>query len=110
MCSDLSGGYEVFNGVDTQTQDVVRVLQVEALLVLLLVVDHPHCRHVVHDLTILGVEQVVTAVVTTVPAQINTMWSDCKQSLVVHHVVHNLTILGVEQVVTAVVTTVPAHK
>ena len=65
---DLSTGSEVLQRVDAEAQDVVIVAEVEALAVQLPVVDHTHRRHVVQHLAALSVEQVVPAVVTTVPA------------------------------------------
>lgn len=52
----LSCGHKVFDGVDTQTQDVIRVLRVELLGVLVPVVNNAGGSYVVHHLTILGVE------------------------------------------------------
>ena len=63
----LSSGNDVLDGMDAQTEYVVSVLGVEALRVILLVVHDPHRRHVVHDVSVRQVEQVVTTVVATVP-------------------------------------------
>lgn len=63
----LSSGCIVFQRVYGQADDVIIVAQVKPLTVLLSVVDHAHRRHMVHHLPGLGVEQVVSAVVATVP-------------------------------------------
>ena len=63
----LSSGNDVFDGMDAQTEYVVGVLGVEALRVVLFVVNDSHRRHVVHDVSVRQVEQVVTTVVATVP-------------------------------------------
>lgn len=65
----LSRSSIVLQRVDAEAQDVVVVTEVEALAVQLSVVDHTYRRHVVQHLPALSVEQVVPAVVTTVPAR-----------------------------------------
>ena len=49
-----------------QTQDVIGVFSVESLCVLLLVIDHAHGGHVVHDVRVGQVEQAITAVIAAV--------------------------------------------
>lgn len=64
--------------MDRQAEDVVVMAHVEALGVLLAVVDDPYGSHVVHYLTGLGVEQVAPAIITPVAA--NTKSRKCAQS------------------------------
>ena len=56
----------VMSRMQSQTQDVVGVGGVEALLVGGACVDHTQCCNVVDYVAIFGVEKVVAAVVTTV--------------------------------------------
>ena len=63
----LTSGTDILDGMDAQTEDVVSVFGVEALRVVLFVVNDSHRRHVVHNVSIRQVEQVVTTVVATVP-------------------------------------------
>ena len=72
VCVHLSRGSIVLQWVDAEAQDVVVMAEVEALTVQLSVVDHAHRRHVVQHLPALSVEEVVPAVVPTVPAHTHT--------------------------------------
>ena len=72
VCVHLSRGSIVLQRVDAEAQDVVVMAEVEALTVQLSVVDHAHRRHVVQHLPALSVEEVVPAVVPTVPAHTHT--------------------------------------
>lgn len=63
----LSCGCKVLQRVDAEAQDVVVVAQVEALTVQLTVIDHTYRRHMKQHLATLSVEQVVPAVVATIP-------------------------------------------
>ena len=65
----LSGGHVIFEWVDGETEDVVIVAQIEALRVLLPVVDDGHRRHVIHNLGCLRVKQIIPAVIAPIPAQ-----------------------------------------
>ena len=51
-----------------QAEDVISVLCVKSLLVLLLVVDDSSSCYMIHNLSSLGVKEVVAAVITTVTA------------------------------------------
>ena len=61
-------GNVVLGRVDCQTEDVVCVCRVESLLVSGAIVDHTQGCNVVDNLSILGVVEVATAVVTSVAA------------------------------------------
>lgn len=63
----LSCGRQVQGGVWHQTQDVISVGGVEGLTVGGLVIHHTHCRYVVEDVTLLGVVEVLTTVISTIP-------------------------------------------
>jgi carbohydrate-binding DOMON domain-containing protein len=52
----LTRSHEVFDGVDTQTQDVICVLCVEFLRVFLTVIHDSRSCHMVHHFTSLSVE------------------------------------------------------
>lgn len=71
VCCHLSCSSKVLQRVDAEAQDVVIVAQIEALTVQLTVVDHAHRRHMEQHLATLSVEQVVPAVVPTIPDDIN---------------------------------------
>lgn len=53
--------------MDAETKYVVCVAEIEPLLVALLVVDYADSSHMVHNLTTLQIEQVVTAVKASIP-------------------------------------------
>lgn len=62
----LACGHQVSHRMHGQAEDVVVVTQVEALRVLLPVINDSHRCHVVHDLTSLSVKQITSAVITSV--------------------------------------------
>lgn len=51
----------------SEAQDVVVMTEVKALRVLLSVIHHSHCRHMIHHLTRLSVKQIIPAVTAPVP-------------------------------------------
>lgn len=53
--------------MDSETEDVVIVTKVEPLTVLQAIIDDGNSSHMIHDLSRLGVEQVVTAVKAPIP-------------------------------------------
>lgn len=66
--SYLACCYEVLEGMDSQTEDVIIMAQVETLGVLLSVVHDPNGSYMVDYLSGLGVEEVAPAIITPVAA------------------------------------------
>lgn len=52
--------------MNSKAKNVIIMTQIEALRVLLPVVHHSHCCHMVHDFTRLRVKEIASAVVTPV--------------------------------------------
>lgn len=65
--SHLSGGHVIFERVHREAQDIVIMTEVKALRVLLSVVHHGYCRHMIHHLSGLSVKQIIPAVAAPVP-------------------------------------------
>ena len=65
--SYLSRSHNIFGGVNGETQNVVRMTKVKPLGVSVSIVNDSNGRNVVHNLSILQVEEIIMAVITTVP-------------------------------------------
>ena len=64
----LSRGHDVLHRVDRETEDVVRVPGVKPLSMFFTAIHNAKGSHMVHYVPVLHVEEVVTAVVATIPA------------------------------------------
>ena len=64
--ANLPCGNIIVSRMKSQTENVVCVGGVEPLLVGGASIDHTQCCHMIDDVTVFGVEEVVATVVTTV--------------------------------------------
>lgn len=60
---------KVFQGVDSQTEDVIVMAHIETLSILLSVIHHPNSSYMIDNFPGLGVEEVASAIIAPVAAK-----------------------------------------